>query len=72
MALAPHPDTVRCANKWRHEHGSTPPAVAFVTDATAAGIAWTPRCRGCINSLAAANPASARAHVVYIAADPAP
>jgi hypothetical protein len=70
MALDPHPDAVRCANKWRHANTwNGVPAVAFVRDATEHGPGWTPRCRGCVNSLAAANPAAARAHVVYIAAD---
>jgi len=69
LALDPHPDVVRCANQWRHFPDPHPPAVAFVRDAGGLGAFWTPRCRGCVNSLAAANPASARAHVVYIAAD---
>jgi hypothetical protein len=69
MALDPHPDVVRCANTWRHGKAILP-AVAFVRDATAGpGASGTPRCRGCVNSLAAANPASVRAHVVYIAPD---
>jgi hypothetical protein len=69
LALDPHPDELGCSNKWRHKHGGPPPAVAFVTDAGGLGAFWTPRCQSCLNSLAAANPASARAHVVYIAAD---
>jgi len=69
MAIDPHPDELRCGNRWRHEHGSRPAAVAFVRDAGGLGGFWTPRCRPCVNSLAAANPAAARAHVVYIASD---
>jgi hypothetical protein len=69
MAIDPHPDVVRCANTWRHGKAPKLPAVAFVRDAArdAMGFGfWTPRCQDCVNSLAAANPASARAHVVYI------
>jgi len=69
MALDPHPDAVRCANAWRHELDPRPPAVAFVRSATNLGPGWTPRCQSCVNSLAAANPAAARAHVVSIAAE---
>jgi hypothetical protein len=68
MALAPHPDILRCANKWRHGE-ATLPAVAFVGEADVAAGLWTPRCQGCVNSLAAANPAGVRAHIVYIAPD---
>jgi hypothetical protein len=69
MALDPHPDILRCANKWRHGQAVLP-AVAFVGDDDGRGGAfWTPRCQGCVNSLAAANPAGVRAHVVYIAPD---
>jgi hypothetical protein len=60
MALDPHPDILRCANKWRHG-GHPLPAVAFIRDAAF--------CQGCINSLAVVDPAAVRAHVVYI--DPA-
>jgi hypothetical protein len=67
MALAPHPDILRCANKWRHGE-ATLPAVAFVGIADDSGDRfWTPRCQGCANSLAAANPPTVRAHVVDIA-----
>jgi hypothetical protein len=65
MALDPHPDELGCANIWRHD-GAHVPAVAFVRDATREWPCWTPRCQGCVNSLAAANPAGARAHVIYI------
>ena len=68
MALDPHPDELGCANTYRHGKAHVP-AVAFVRDARGLGGFWTPWCRGCVNSLAAANPASARAHVVYSAAD---
>jgi hypothetical protein len=65
MALDPHPDELGCANQWRHGKAHLP-AAAFVADATREWSCWTPRCQGCVNSLAAANPASARALVVYI------
>lgn len=68
MALDPHPDAVRCANTWRHGKARLP-AVAFVRATASGDTGWTPRCRGCVNSLAAANPASARAHVVFIDPD---
>ena len=60
---------VLCGNQWRHKPAQPPAAVAFVRDHASNGPGWTPRCRSCVASLAAANPASCRADVVYIAAD---
>jgi hypothetical protein len=70
MAIQPDPDTVLCANLWRHGTNHQLPAVAYVSDATnPLGPQGTPRCRSCVNSLTSANRAAVRVHVTPINPD---